>query len=231
MNIPRCLGSIYLPLERRSNSQNADSSLGITLKCGAAHTKQPSMWKIATPGASSAELGMSWWGRIKTLWQLKLSLTIVVNLGFWALYLFLSRHALLPIHTLPMTWLDKWAGFRPHPWAWVYESNFILGAIIPWLITSRQQLRQYAIGFATLSAASFLIFAFFPVASPRPTNAESSPFLIFITHVDGPLNAFPSLHAGCLVYGLCWARRLFAQHMNLLTVAFLLVWAGSILFA
>src|SRR6185369_16616971 len=134
-------------------------------------------------------------------------------------------------HTLPMTWMDRWAGFQPHPWAWIYESNFLLAGIAPWLVTSRRDLRCYATGFVLLSAASFLIFSLFPVASPRPANLEPGPLLVFITRVDGPLNAFPSLHAGTLVYTLCLARRLFGQRMNPTIATLLLVWAGLILFA
>ncbi|HWF20039.1 MAG TPA: phosphatase PAP2 family protein [Verrucomicrobiae bacterium] len=127
--------------------------------------------------------------------------------------------------------MDNWAGFQPTPWAWVYESNFLITGFIPWLIVSRMELRRYAIGFALLSALSFLIFAVFPVASPRPINQEENATLIFITHVDGPLNAFPSLHAASLVYTIALARRLFGRQLKLSVMAGLLVWASLILFA
>jgi membrane-associated phospholipid phosphatase len=183
------------------------------------------------PGALSVEFRLQCWRRLTTLWQEKLQLTAVLNVLFWGFYLFLSRHAFLPIHTLPMTWLDRWAGFQPHPWAWVYESNFLLVGVVPWLIVSQVELRRYAAGFALLAVVSFVVFALFPVASPRPANLEASPFLIFITHVDGPLNAFPSLHAGSLIYALAWARRLCGASLNPWMAALLLAWAALILFA
>jgi len=130
-----------------------------------------------------------------------------------------------------MTFLDHWAGFQPTPWAWVYESNFLITGIIPWLMVSRMELRRYAIGFTLLSALSFLIFAVFPVASPRPVNLEANDTLIFITRIDGPLNAFPSLHAASLVYTIALARRLFGRQLKWSMLAGLLVWASLILFA
>jgi len=181
-------------------------------------------------GESSADSGFLFWRRFTALWPLKLGVTVVVSILFWSFYLFLSRHPLLPVHTLPLTWLDTWAGYRPNPWAWVYESIFLLTGISPWLIISREQLRRYILGFALLSTVSFVVFALFPVASPRPTDSQLSTFLIFITQVDGPLNAFPSLHAGCLVYALFLIRHLFGPGLNPMVAILLLVWAGLILF-
>jgi membrane-associated phospholipid phosphatase len=189
------------------------------------------MSKTSMPAESSVESGLGWWERIGALWPTKVWLAVLLNLWFWGCYLFLSRHPLFPIHTLPMTGLDRWAGFRPHPWAWIYESNFLLFGSIPWLMASRQHLRRYVVGFVLLTSVSFVIFVFFPVASPRPTRLDTSAFLIFITRVDGPLNAFPSLHAGCLIYVLALARRLFGPRLSPLVAAILLVWAALILFA
>lgn len=180
--------------------------------------------------ASSAEAGFSAVGRFKAIWQLKLGATMVLSVIFWTGYLYLSRNAFFTLHELPMTWLDIWAGYRPQPWAWIYESVFLLTGIIPWLTVTREQLRRYLTGFALLSLASFAIFVLFPVASPRPTGVQSTPFLIFITHVDGPLNAFPSLHAGCLVYNLALVKRLFKGAIHPLVTSGLWIWAILILF-
>ena len=94
------------------------------------------------PDESSADTGFFYWRRVTTLWRLKLWVTAVVSVLFWSVYLFLSRHPLLPVHTLPMTGLDTWAGYRP-AWSWVYESIFLLTGIAPWLIVSREELRRF----------------------------------------------------------------------------------------
>jgi membrane-associated phospholipid phosphatase len=183
------------------------------------------------PDASSAEPGVHWWQRFRALWRTKLCLTLILNVWFWGFYLFLSRHAMFSCHVPPMTFLDRWAGFQPYPWAWIYESNFLITGIIPWLMISRAEICRYATGFLLLSGLSFLVFALFPVASPRPASLEANATLIFITQVDGPLNAFPSLHAGCLVYTIALARRLFGRQLHPAVLAVLLVWAALILFA
>jgi membrane-associated phospholipid phosphatase len=190
-----------------------------------------SMSKTSTPDALSVEPAISLADRFAACWREKLWLMLVANIFFWAGYIFLSRHALFPAHKLPMTWLDNRAGFQPHPWAWVYESNFALVGIVPWLIATRGDLRRYVFGFALLALVSFLMFALYPVASPRPPAPPDSPFLVFITTVDGPLNAFPSLHAGTLVYALIWVKRLFGRTLHPLVATGLLVWALLILFA
>jgi len=169
--------------------------------------------------------------RFKAHWRWKLALVFIMNAVFWAAYLFLSRHALFPTHELPMTWLDEWAGFRPRGWTWVYESAFLLGAILPWLISTREELRRYVVGFAILAGTSFVIFAFFPVASPRPVELQEYPASLFISRLDGPLNAFPSLHAGFLVYNLSLTWRLSARGCPRIVMAGLFVWGALILFA
>lgn len=177
-----------------------------------------------------AERHPSLFGRLKSMWPLKLFLTVALDAVFWAFYLYLSRHPFFPVHGLPSLRLDLWAGFRPRPWTVIYESIYILVAAVPWLITARDELRRYVTGFLWLSAVSFAVFAAFPVASPRPADLGDNPLLILITQFDGPLNAFPSLHAGSLVYTLCLARRLFGGRWHPVVPIGLLVWGGLILF-
>ncbi len=183
------------------------------------------------PDASSAEDQPGWRQRIAALWRAKLRLTAGLSVAFWVPYLFLSHHALRPVHTLPLTWLDEWAGFQPQPWTWVYESNFLITGIVPWLITTRTALRNYVMGFSLLAGVSFLIFVLFPVAAPRPANLDAHSILVLFARWDGPLNAFPSLHAGTLAYTLALGGRLFRGRRHPLIVAAMWLWAGLILFA
>ena len=182
------------------------------------------------PVESSVDFKSRWLCRLATLWREKLCLTLALNILFWSAYFFLSRHAFLPIHTLPMTWLDNWAGYRPYPWVWIYESNFLLVGLIPWMIASRDELRRCVVGFIMLAVISFAIFVVFPVASPRPHDLGTNPFMLMIAHADGPLNAFPSLHASTLIYTVALAKRLFGVRLNTFIFLALIVWAGLILF-
>ena len=129
-----------------------------------------------------------------------------------------------------MTWLDNWTGYRPYPWAWIYESNFLLVGMLPWLIVSRDDLRRCVAGFIMLAAVSFAIFIIFPVASPRPNDLGTNPFMLMITQADGPLNAFPSLHASTLIYTVALAKRLFGVRLSPILFAALVIWAALILF-
>jgi membrane-associated phospholipid phosphatase len=182
------------------------------------------------PAESFADSRTSWLARIAALWREKLFLTIALNILFWSTYFFLSRHALFRPHPLPMTWLDNWAGFRPYPWVWIYESNFLLVPAIPWLIVSREELRRCVTGFILLASVSFAIFVVFPVASPRPTDLGTNPFMLLIARADGPFNAFPSLHASTLIYTLALAKRIFGRSLNPFVFAALILWAALILF-
>jgi membrane-associated phospholipid phosphatase len=182
------------------------------------------------PAESSADSEKPWLTRVTALWREKLFLTVALNVVFWSTYFFLSRHALFKAHTLPTTWLDDWGGFRPYPWVWIYESNFLLVPAIPWLIVSREELRRCVAGFILLASVSFAIFVVFPVASPRPSDLGTNPFMLFIAHADGLFNAFPSLHASTLIYTIALAKRLFGRSLNPLVFAGLVLWAALILF-
>ena len=188
------------------------------------------MSKTGMPAESSVDSAKSWIARIAALWREKLGLTVALNIVFWSMYFFLSRHALFRAHALPMTWLDDWAGFRPFPWAWIYESNFLLVGTIPWLIATREELRRCVAGFSLLAVASFAIFVVFPVASPRPADLGTNPFMLFIARADGPFNAFPSLHASTLIYTIALAKRLFGRSLSPIVFAALILWAALILY-
>lgn len=181
--------------------------------------------------ASFAEVSRTAVRRFTAQWRLKLALGFVMNIGFWITYLYLSRHALFPLRTLPLTPLDDWAGFHPRGWVWTYESAFLLTGIVPWLIEARADVWRYVLGFAGLCLASFIVFVVFPVASPRPVELSAYPTTLFLTRWDGPLNAFPSLHAACLVYVLATVWKLFGRTCPPVVKIGLLIWGTLILFA
>ena len=184
------------------------------------------------PAESFAEFGRIAGIRFTALPRQKLVAAMLCNFLFWSAYLLLSRDAVSSIHHFQLTSLDGWAGYRPGVWGYVYESNFLLVGLCGWLVCSREELWRYVYGFALLSLASFTVFLLFPVASPRPAQSlDTSRFLLFITRVDGPLNAFPSLHASSLVYALLFARRAFGRTLPISVAGFGLVWAALILFA
>jgi membrane-associated phospholipid phosphatase len=176
-------------------------------------------------------VGLSLYGQLKAQWQLKVLLTAAINLFFWVGYAFLSRHAVFPVHLIPLTWLDSNVPFQPMPWGWVYLSEFLATGCVPWLIGSRADLRRYALGLLVLCGSSFLIFLFFPVASPRPLALPSTGPVALIAQWDGAFNAFPSLHAGFVVYTLALGLRLFGRRLPAPVVAGFWIWAGLIFYS
>lgn len=168
-------------------------------------------------------------GALLTEWRRKLLLTVVLNLLFWSGYVYLGRHALRPVRTLPLTWFDTAIPFAPKAWAWVYLSEFVATGLVPWLIRDRQTLHRYVVGFVMLTLASFSCFVFFPVASPRPLSLVSGAYG-WIVRSDGFLNAFPSLHAGFLVYVGLLMRRLWPS-APAYGVALVAIWAVAVLYA
>src|SRR5438067_13183511 len=120
------------------------------------------------PGRSSKPPCSRLWLRPRACSRLKPLLTVALTVFYRARYGYRSRHAWLALVTPPLTWLDRVVPFQPDGWSGIYLSEFAFTAIVPWLITSREGLRRYAVGLLVLSSASFLCFLLLPVASPRP---------------------------------------------------------------
>jgi membrane-associated phospholipid phosphatase len=161
----------------------------------------------------------------------KLFLTVALNLFFWIGYGFLSRHAFFPTHMLPLTWMDRSVPFQPEPWSWIYMSEFVLTGTVPWFITRRETLWRYAAGVLVLSTISFAGFLFFPVASPRIGLEVPNGMMTVITKLDGPLNAFPSLHAGFIVFTLGMAWTIFRGRVSLVLIVSVAAWALAVMYA
>jgi hypothetical protein len=106
------------------------------------------------------------------LWQLKLEMYLVLTIAFCVGYFSVQRFPLFQSQTLPLTFLDRAIGFHPQT-IYLYQSVYLLVPLFPFLAWTRQQLMQYALGFASLCLVCFLIFAFVPIAGPRPERHRS----------------------------------------------------------
>jgi membrane-associated phospholipid phosphatase len=150
---------------------------------------------------------------------------------FWSGYAWLGRHAVFQPWTPPQTWFDRVIPFQPQPWGWIYLSQFIFTGGLPWLIDTKEFLRRYSVGLTVMSLACFVVFLFFPVASPRPAALDASGAMAVIIGYDGPWNAFPSLHAGFLIYMGRLAWRMFGRETRVTVGVIAVSWGGAILFA
>jgi membrane-associated phospholipid phosphatase len=171
--------------------------------------------------------------RAATLWRLKLALTVLVPPVFLLFYLTIQRLDWFPSRTLALTWIDEAAGFSPH-WIWVYVSQYVIIPVPPLMAVTRQQLWRLIAGVTWVSLPSFAVFLFFPVLAPRPpapSPGESNFMYDWITAVDTPGNAFPSLHVGLSSLVAFYAHRIIGREFGsarpaLLTIFWL--WTAAI---
>lgn len=101
---------------------------------------------------------------------------------------------LFPARPAPELAIDQWVHFQP-AWALVYQSVFIVHTLALWLPQNPKAVKLYARNVAAVFACGAVVFWLYPTLSPRPAQSGSSIYHWLISAVDGPRNAFPSLHA------------------------------------
>ena len=172
--------------------------------------------------------------RLFACWQLKLQMSVGLPIFFCLGYFSLQRFPLNEPTYLSLSALDRAIPFAPE-WFYAYQSLYFFLPIAPLFTSSRAQLLRYVRGFVLLCLASFAVFLFFPVAAPRPEGPSGVAMFDTWMHIEGVLNAFPSLHAGLLAHGLLYAREVLWEalepSLRPAAVAAALVWAGLILYA
>src|SRR5258707_186190 len=129
------------------------------------------MSKTSMPAELSIDGQMTIADRLTTQWRLKLLMLIALTVCFCGPYVFFAHRAFFPVRDLPLTAVDRLAGFDPR-WVWVYQSVYLLTATLPWLATTRAELKTYLIGFSLLTAVCFLVYVFYPIRIPRPASAR-----------------------------------------------------------
>ena len=146
-------------------------------------------------------------------WRLKAALSAGLTVFFCVPYFTLQHLTLFPARTLPLSALDRAIGFDPR-WVWVYQSVYLLLAIVPWMVPTRSELRRYARGFLLLSGVGFAFFLLLPVRGPRPDVEAANLMFRALQWYDRPLNCFPSLHVGLAAYTVLFAARLSRGRMT-----------------
>lgn len=118
------------------------------------------------------------------------------GVGAWiALFYYApQRWPIFPAQPAPTLALDQWVPFQP-AWALVYQSVFIVHTLAFWLPRDAAAVKRYSRNVAAVFACGALFFWLAPTISPRPAESESFLHHWLIAAVDGPRNAFPSLHA------------------------------------
>ncbi len=137
-------------------------------------------------------------------WRMKAALSAGLTLFFCVPYFTLQRLTLFPARTLPLSAIDRAIDFDPR-WVWAYQSAYLLLTIVPWMVTTRPELRRYARGFLLLSGVGFVCFLLMPVRGPRPDIEPADVMFRILQWYDRPLNSFPSLHVGLAAYTVLFA--------------------------
>ena len=168
--------------------------------------------------------------RTRAQWRFKVLLSVALSVLFCVPYLLIGHHPLMPVHMLPLSWVDRVIGFHPQQWVWIYQSNYLLFNVVPWLTEQREHLRRYVIGFATLSLISFTIYIVYPIQAPKPQVPNPTGMYWLLLQYDAPLNSLPSLHAGFLIYTLAYGRRILADRIPAGLRSLCVLWGGLILY-
>jgi len=138
-------------------------------------------------------------------WRMKIGLSSTLAVVYWTGYYFIERHLWRTPVRLDLSPIDRWIGFSPG-WVWGYQSIYLM-LPLPFLATTRRDLRRYAIGFILMMAAAFACFILFPIRGPRPAIAPMSGAYGFLARYDLPFNNLPSLHLAVATYSACVAIR------------------------
>lgn len=176
-------------------------------------------------------LATSLLGRLKSCAGLKCLLLVALNAAAYFPYLYLQEHTHFPVRTMHPSRADEVIPFWPGS-TWIYVSLYLLMPVGPILLDLRSDLIRYASGILLISGISGLVFLFFPTVCQRPHFPPGNGLYHFLTALDKPLHAFPSLHAAYAVYGALWAVKVFRKMNTCPAVHVLLgLWTAAILFS
>lgn len=153
---------------------------------------------------------------------------------FFVPYLAIQHWQGVPVRTLPETWVDRWVPFESS-WVYAYLSIYLLVPLVPWLLSRAGDVSRYLLGFAGMCVTCYAAFLLFPVHVPRPGAEATTAAYRWVTSLDGPSNAFPSLHAGLALYALLAGRRILPADAppwgRMAYVATALAWSAAIFYS
>jgi len=172
--------------------------------------------------------------RVRAQWREKAAGSAALTAFFCVPYFALQRVVLMRPRRFPPTAVDDAIDFDPR-WTWVYQSGYVLIAIVPWLLDRRHDLARYIRTFVWVSLAGFACFFFLPVIGPRPQTVPGTGMYALLISYDRPTNEFPSLHIALMTLTILTAARASrgrmasSQRVTVLSTA--TAWAAAVGFA
>jgi len=171
--------------------------------------------------------------RLATRAGAKLAMLITMAVGIVVPYFGLQRWRPFPPRAPFVTALDALVPFAP-AWAPAYLSVCLLVPLFPFLARRRADVWRFLRGIAWLCLPCFACFLLAPMPGPRPGAAPASGAYAWLIGVDATWNAFPSLHAGLVVYSFLYGWRVLGSELGAtgrrVFVAGSLAWAAAILY-
>lgn len=144
--------------------------------------------------------------RLRSHLDAKIAMFLLLAVGIVVPYFSLQRWRPFPPRAPIETTLDAWIPFQP-AWAPAYLSVCLLVPLFPLLALRREDVWRYLRGIAALCLPCFAFFLFAPMPGPRPELAAVDGAYGWLVGVDATWNAFPSLHAGLVLYSFLYGRR------------------------
>lgn len=155
---------------------------------------------------------MSWVRRAASAfishWGLK-AIGIPALIGaFFVAYFYLLRHPAFPVSVMPLTALDRLIAFEPRALP-LYLSIWIYVSLPPALLTTRRELKAYALDIGLTCLLGLLVFYFWPSTVPTgEIDWALSPAVGLLKDMDAAGNACPSLHVATAAFSCCWLAHL-----------------------
>ncbi|MEN8158783.1 MAG: phosphatase PAP2 family protein [Myxococcota bacterium] len=172
--------------------------------------------------------------RIRTHFATKWAMYLTLAVGIPVPYFGLQRwQPFAPLEPF-VTPIDAWVPFEPG-WTPVYLSVCLLVPLFPLLAREREAVWRYALGVLWLCLPCYACFLLAPMPGPRPDAVAAGGSYGWLVGVDATWNAFPSLHAGLVVFSFLYGWRLlggeFGPRGRLVLWAATVLWGGAILYS
>jgi hypothetical protein len=171
--------------------------------------------------------------RLRSHFDAKIVMLLMMAVGIVLPYFGLQRWRPFPARAPFESALDGLIPFSP-AWAPAYLSVCVLVPLFPMLAARRADVWRFGRGIAALCIPCFTTFLLTPMPGPRPAAVVSGGAYGWLIGVDATWNAFPSLHAGLVVFSFLYGRRAFGAelgaHGRRLFVALCVLWGASILY-
>lgn len=171
--------------------------------------------------------------RLRSHLHAKIAMLLLMAVGIVLPYFGLQRWRPFPPRAPFVSALDAWIPFEP-AWALAYLSVCLLVPLFPMLAARREDVWRFGRGIAALCLPCFAGFLLAPMPGPRPDSAALEGAYGWLIGVDATWNAFPSLHAGLVLFSFLYGWRVLGRELGprerRLFVALSALWGAAILY-